>query len=122
MNFLRMHRDVVAVGSQVRRLGPDGGVGDLHHSLPLEHEDIVLRLLRYWSIWHPSVLFRREAGSSRREIMEMKSRLKIMVSGYVSPGWAGSQTLLKRSFNTGCTALASRVNSWPMRGRMRVLA
>jgi hypothetical protein len=61
VSFLRAHRHVVAVGSQVRRLGPNGALGGLHHFLPLEHEDIVLRLLRQWSMWHPSVLFRREA-------------------------------------------------------------
>jgi glycosyltransferase involved in cell wall biosynthesis len=59
--FLESNPDVVAVGSQVRKLSSDGIVGDIHFELPQTHEAIVLRLIRLWSMWHPSVIFRREA-------------------------------------------------------------
>lgn len=59
--FLESNPDVVAVGSQVRKLSSDGTIGDVHFELPLTHEAIVLRLIRLWSMWHPSVIFRRDA-------------------------------------------------------------
>jgi glycosyltransferase involved in cell wall biosynthesis len=59
--FLESNPDVVAVGSQVRRLSSDGILGDIHFELPQTHEAIILRLIRLWSMWHPSVIFRREA-------------------------------------------------------------
>lgn len=59
--FLESNPDVVAVGSQVRKLSSDGTIGDIHFELPLTHEAIVLRLIRLWSMWHPSVIFRRDA-------------------------------------------------------------
>jgi glycosyltransferase involved in cell wall biosynthesis len=59
--FLESNPDVVAVGSQVRKLSSDGIPGEIHFELPQTHEAIVLRLIRLWSMWHPSVTFRREA-------------------------------------------------------------
>jgi glycosyltransferase involved in cell wall biosynthesis len=61
VSFLESNPDVVAVGSQVRKLSSDGITGDIHFELPQTHEAIVLRLIRLWSMWHPSVIFRREA-------------------------------------------------------------
>jgi glycosyltransferase involved in cell wall biosynthesis len=59
--FLEANPDVVAVGSQVRKLSADGVSKDIHFELPQTHEAIVLRLIRLWSMWHPSVIFHREA-------------------------------------------------------------
>jgi glycosyltransferase involved in cell wall biosynthesis len=61
VSFLDSNPDVVAVGSQVRRLSSDGVLGDIHFELPQTHEAIVLRLIRLWSMWHPTVIFRKEA-------------------------------------------------------------
>ncbi len=59
--FLESNPDVVAVGSQVRKLSSDGILGDIYFELPQTHEAIVLRMIRLWSMWHPSVIFCREA-------------------------------------------------------------
>lgn len=59
--FLEAHPEVVLVGAQVCRLSADGVRGGLVHELPTTHEQIVVRMLRYWSIWHPTVLYRRGA-------------------------------------------------------------
>jgi hypothetical protein len=61
LDFLARHPDVVLVGAQVRRLGADGVVGDRHYEMPCRHEDILLRLMREWAVWHPTVVFRRAA-------------------------------------------------------------
>jgi glycosyltransferase involved in cell wall biosynthesis len=61
VSFLDLNPDVVAVGSQVRKLSSDGVSGEIHFELPQTHEAIILRLIRLWSMWHPTVIFRREA-------------------------------------------------------------
>jgi glycosyltransferase involved in cell wall biosynthesis len=59
--FLDANPEVVLVGTQVCKLSADGERGELFHELPTTHEEIVVRMLRYWAIWHPTVLYRREA-------------------------------------------------------------
>jgi hypothetical protein len=59
--FLEGNPNVVAVGTQVREMDCTGVLGGLYKQLPLIHEAIAVRLLRRWSLWHPTVLFRREA-------------------------------------------------------------
>lgn len=60
-SFLRENPKVVAVGGQVNKISSVGENCGLYHKLPLEHEAIVVRMLRLWSMWHPTVMFRRDA-------------------------------------------------------------
>lgn len=59
--FLRNHPDIAAVGSQVIRIDETGREYGQYHVLPSKHDDIVQRMLHAWVMWHPSVLFRRQA-------------------------------------------------------------
>ncbi len=58
--FLERNPGVAVVGTQVNHLSTTGAIGGPYHHLPLTHEAIAIRLLREWSVWHPTVLFRRE--------------------------------------------------------------
>jgi len=59
--FLRRNPDIAVVGSQVIRIDEAGCEYEQYFSLPLKHDDIVHRMLYAWVMWHPTVLFRREA-------------------------------------------------------------
>jgi len=59
--FMNSHPMIAAVGSQVIRIDERGAEHGQHYQLPLNHDDIVHRLIHSWAIWHPSVLFRRTA-------------------------------------------------------------
>jgi glycosyltransferase involved in cell wall biosynthesis len=62
LEFLARNPDVVVVGTQARSIDANGQVLLQQQQLPTAHEKIVLRLLRRWSLWHPTVLFRRDAA------------------------------------------------------------
>jgi glycosyltransferase involved in cell wall biosynthesis len=59
--FLLNRPEVAAVGSQVIRIDQQGDEHGLYCELPLDHDDIVHRLLYTWTLWQPTVLFRRTA-------------------------------------------------------------
>lgn len=59
--FLRNNPEVAAVGSQVIMIDEMGREHGQYHVLPLKHGDIVQRMLHAWVMWHPTVLFRRQA-------------------------------------------------------------
>jgi glycosyltransferase involved in cell wall biosynthesis len=59
--FLREHSNIAAVGSQASRIDESGREHGQYHVLPLHHDDIVHRMLHSWVMWHPTVLFRRDA-------------------------------------------------------------
>jgi glycosyltransferase involved in cell wall biosynthesis len=59
--FLRNNPEVAVVGSQVIRIDENGREFGQHHALPLRHDDMVQRMLHAWVMWHPTVLFRRQA-------------------------------------------------------------
>jgi len=59
--FLRNHPDVAVVGSQVIRIDEAGREHGQFHQLPSRHDDIVHRMLYAWVMWHPTVVFRRQA-------------------------------------------------------------
>ena len=61
LKFLRNNPEVSAVGSQVMRIDEAGREYGQHYALPLKHGDIVQRMLHAWVMWHPTVLFRRQA-------------------------------------------------------------
>jgi glycosyltransferase involved in cell wall biosynthesis len=61
LGFLRDNPEVAAVGSQVVRIDEAGREYGQHYALPLKHGDIVQRMLHAWVMWHPTVLFRRQA-------------------------------------------------------------
>jgi glycosyltransferase involved in cell wall biosynthesis len=61
LDFLRKNPEVAAVGSQVVRIDEAGREYAQHYALPLKHHDIVQRMLHAWVMWHPTVLFRRQA-------------------------------------------------------------
>jgi hypothetical protein len=62
LEFLARNPDVAVVGTQAQSIDANGDVLPQSHRLPTTHEEIVWRLLRHWSLWHPTVLFRREAA------------------------------------------------------------
>ena len=43
------------------RIDEAGRTYGQHYALPLKHRDIVQRMLHAWVMWHPTVLFRRQA-------------------------------------------------------------
>ena len=59
--FLRDNPEIAAVGSQVIRIDETGREYGQHHALPLQHDDIVQRMLHAWVMWHPTVSFRRKS-------------------------------------------------------------
>jgi glycosyltransferase involved in cell wall biosynthesis len=61
LKFLRKNPNIAIVGSQVIRIDTAGVEHGQYESLPLEHDDIVHRMLYSFVLWHPTVLFRRKA-------------------------------------------------------------
>jgi glycosyltransferase involved in cell wall biosynthesis len=59
--FLKCHPDVAVLGSQVIHIEHDGRHSAVSHRLPIDHEAIMIRMIHYWSMWHPTVLIRRKA-------------------------------------------------------------
>jgi len=58
---LRNDPEIAVVGSQVIRIDETGREYEQYFSLPMKHDDIVHRMLYAWTMWHPTVLFRRQA-------------------------------------------------------------
>jgi glycosyltransferase involved in cell wall biosynthesis len=58
---LRGNPDIAVVGSQVIMIDETGREYGQYYSLPLRHDDIVHRMLHAWTMWHPTILFRRQA-------------------------------------------------------------
>ena len=58
---LRNNPEIAVVGSQVIRIDETGRESEQYFSLPIKHDDIVHRMLHAWTIWHPTVLCRRQA-------------------------------------------------------------
>ena len=61
LKFLRTNPDIAIVGSQVIVIDEDGAAHGQYDKLPLNHDDIVHRMLHAFVMWHPTVLFRRDA-------------------------------------------------------------
>lgn len=61
VEFLLGHPEIAVVGSQVIKIDQDGQEQGQFCQLPMEHDDIVHRLLYSWVVWQPTVLFRRAA-------------------------------------------------------------
>ena len=61
LTFLWRNPRIAIVGSQVTRIDSAGVGHGQHYTLPLHHDDIVHRMLHSFSMWQPTVLFRREA-------------------------------------------------------------
>jgi glycosyltransferase involved in cell wall biosynthesis len=61
MAFMEQHPEVAVVGTQVTKITGTGGDHGYNVRLPLSHEDIMHRMLYAWVMYHPTVLFRREA-------------------------------------------------------------
>lgn len=61
LRFLRENHEIAVIGSQVIEIDENGLEHGQYYSLPLGHNDIVHRMLYAWVMWHPTVLFRRQA-------------------------------------------------------------
>lgn len=61
LKFLRKNPDISIVGSQVIVIDENGSAHGQYDNLPLNHDDIVHRMLHAFVMWHPTVLFRRDA-------------------------------------------------------------
>jgi len=61
IRFLESHPEVAIVGTQMTKIDESGRKDGLQDYLPLQHDDIVHRMLDKSVMIHPTVLFRRQA-------------------------------------------------------------